>query len=76
MISDTRNGASETGPRVQQVRDELEQLRAENAKLRHDNRALRRTLDAHLKRRAASSLYGPVEMTAGTCVGPRRRHSQ
>ena len=55
------------------LRDQLEQLRAENARLRGENHDLRATLDAHVSRAASTHLYGPLELTAGTCVGPRRR---
>jgi hypothetical protein len=55
------------------LRDQLERLRAENARLRGANRDLRATLDAHIRRAGLSALYGPLELTAGTCVGPRRR---
>ena len=54
------------------VRHELERLREENVRLRHENRHLRAALDAHVARAGSSSLFGPLEMSAGTCVGPRR----
>ena len=72
MVTATRNGISASRNQVQEMRDELARLRAENAELRRNNRELRLMIDAHLARRAASPLYGPVEMTAGTCIGPRR----
>jgi hypothetical protein len=48
------------------LRDQLERLRAEN-------RNLRATLEAHMRRGGSAALYGPLELTAGTCIGPRRR---
>jgi regulator of replication initiation timing len=62
-------------PRVEnaQLRDRLEWLRAENERLRAENRELRATLDAHVTRARSTALFGPVEMSTGTCVGPRRR---
>lgn len=50
---------------------EVECLRAENERLRAENRRLRSALDAHVSRAGSVGLFGPVEMTAGTCVGPR-----
>ncbi len=58
---------------VERVRKELARLRRENDHLRGENEHLRHALDAHLARSASAGLYGPLEMTAGTCVGPRRR---
>jgi hypothetical protein len=57
------------------VRQELELLREENVRLRDQNRHLRAALDAHVARAGSSSLFGPLEMSAGTCVGPRRRRA-
>lgn len=54
------------------LREDLERLRSENVRLRRENRELRATLDAHISRARSARLFGPVEMTAGTCVGPRR----
>jgi hypothetical protein len=56
------------------LREQLERLRAENSLLREDNGELRRVLDAHLRRASSPALFGPLELTAGTCVGPRRQH--
>jgi hypothetical protein len=50
----------------------VERLRVETARLRRENRELRATLDAHVTRARSTALFGPVEMTAGTCIGPRR----
>jgi cell division protein FtsB len=50
---------------------EVERLRAEVARLRRENHQLRATLDAYIARAASTSMSGPLEMTAGTCVGPR-----
>jgi hypothetical protein len=73
--------ATDTFPSVRprhapEARDELVRLRAENARLRSENRDLRVALDAHAARIASSPMYGPLEMTAGTCVGPRRRRHE
>jgi hypothetical protein len=57
------------------MRQELERLREENVRLRDENRHLRAALDAHVARAGSSSLFGPIEMSAGTCVGPRRRRA-
>jgi predicted nuclease with TOPRIM domain len=61
------------------MRDENVRMRAENDRLREENRAvrkrnaeLRRALDAHISRARQTALFGPLELTAGTCVGPRR----
>lgn len=51
---------------------ELERLRTENERLRRENQELRAVLDAHVARAGSTRLFGPVEITAGTCVGPRR----
>lgn len=56
-----------------QLHDQLGCLRVENARLQSANRELRVALDAHIARAASTPLYGPLEMTAGTCIGPRRR---
>lgn len=58
------------------LRDRLERLRVENARLRGENRDLRAALDEHLARAASAALYGPLELTAGTCVGPRRQRRE
>lgn len=54
------------------LRDQLRRLRLENQRLRRENRELRATLDTHISRARSARLFGPVEMTAGTSVGPRR----
>jgi hypothetical protein len=53
-----------------ELRDELDRARAENARLRSQNRDLRAALDAHVRRAGSTTLYGPMELSAGTCVGP------
>jgi hypothetical protein len=73
MVSTTQNGKSVSTPDLREGRNELALLRDENARLRSQIRDLRAALDAHLARSRSTHLYGPVEMTAGTCVGPRRR---
>lgn len=56
-----------------------EELRAANAELRQKNLQLldeRRTLqaivDSHVVRAQRAPLFGPLELTAGTAVGPCR----
>lgn len=67
-------------------RQELERLRAETARLRHqvdllrvtndelgrEKRRLRASLDTYVSRAQVSRLFGPLELTAGTHVGPCR----
>lgn len=53
--------------------DQVTRLRAENARLRNENRDLRLALDVHVRRARSTGTYGPLEMTAGTSIGPRRR---
>lgn len=55
------------------LRAEAARLRAENERLRGENRDLRLMLDTHVARAGSAPLFGPLELTAGTCVGPRRR---
>lgn len=55
------------------LRIENSDLRRENAELRRHNRWLQTAVDAHIRRAQNSGLFGPIEMTAGTGVGPRRR---
>jgi hypothetical protein len=38
-----------------------------------ENRDLRATLDAYIARARSTAAFGPLEMTAGTRVGPSRR---
>jgi hypothetical protein len=54
------------------LHEQLYQLVAENAQLREENEAMRAALDAHIARASSTGLYGPLELSAGTCVGPRR----
>ena len=54
------------------LREELEPLRAANARLREENHELRTALDTHVARAGSCALFGPLELTAGTSVGPRR----
>lgn len=57
------------------LRVDLNHLRTENARLREQNRELRIALDNHIARMSSAALYGPLELTAGTSVGPRRRRA-
>ena len=57
----------------ERLRAENERLRAENERLHAENTRLRATLEAYVTRARSTATYGPVEMSAGTCVGPRRR---
>lgn len=54
------------------LRQQVEVLRAENHELGREMRRLRATLDTYLARAQSTRLFGPLEMTAGTAVGPRR----
>jgi regulator of replication initiation timing len=56
-----------------ELRRQLRELLAENKQLRTENRRLRATLDSYITRARSAATFGPVEMSAGTCVGPRRR---
>jgi regulator of replication initiation timing len=56
-----------------ELHHELARLRAENAQLRTENQRLRAELDAHVRRAQSTAVFGPIEMTAGTCIGPRQR---
>ena len=56
-----------------ELQHRVERLRAENELLRAENTRLRATLEAYITRARSTAMYGPVEMSAGTCVGPRRR---
>jgi hypothetical protein len=67
---------AEVPQELARLRHELAELRAENARLRAQNWDLRIALDAHVARARSTGLYGPIEMSAGTCVGPRRRRDQ
>lgn len=71
-------------------RRELERLRAELARLRHqvdllrisndelgrEKRRLRASLDTYVARAQVGRLFGPLELTAGTHVGPRRHDAR
>ena len=57
-----------------ELRDALERLTRENGRLRNENRDLRATLDSYVARARSTAAFGPIEMTAGTCIGPRRSH--
>lgn len=72
--------------RVRKENDHLratcDELRFENADLRRENehlvgkrRELQAAVDAHVARAQRTALFGPLELTAGTCVGPRRGRS-
>lgn len=54
------------------LRAELGRLRAENTRLREANHELRAAFATHVSRARTAAAYGPLELTAGTCVGPRR----
>jgi predicted nuclease with TOPRIM domain len=58
------------------LRDENGRLRGENERLRDENEHLRTLLDAHVTRANSQSLFGPLELTAGTCVVPRRQRNR
>jgi hypothetical protein len=73
MATAADNGNAVRARRVREMRDELVRLRAENVRLRGQNRELRFALDAHIARSSSTATHGSLEMTAGTCVGPRRR---
>lgn len=50
---------------------QVDRLRAANDELVREKRALRARLDAYVSRAQVSCVFGPLEMTAGTHVGPR-----
>jgi hypothetical protein len=66
---------------LEKVRSDNLRLRSENSHLRAENWAIKRDADrlrtviAELRNRGESTgQYAPAwEMTAGTCVGPKRR---
>jgi regulator of replication initiation timing len=60
----------------EELRDQVARLLTENARLRRENRDLQATLDAYVARARSTALFGPVEMTAGTCAGARRRRGR
>lgn len=82
-----RSDNAELRAELKRLRTENDRLRTENARLRADNdelrsrfaaqrtetAELRATLDAHVRRCRSAFVYGPLELTAGTSVGPRRR---
>lgn len=73
MLEATAFRPREVNRENKQLDDELERLRTENAELRSENQRLRAALDSHVTRAASTSLFGPLELTAGTSVGPRRQ---
>jgi hypothetical protein len=73
MLQATLTRHEEDEHEIAQAFDELRHLRSENERLRTENRQLRAACDAYGARARSTALYGPIEMTAGTCVGPRRR---
>ena len=72
MLEATAQRPRDLHAEIAHLRDQLERLRAENERLRGENRHLRTAVDAHVARAASTHLFGPLELTAGTCVGPRR----
>ena len=69
----TVRNRGDTQDEFREFRDRLELLLTENARLRSENRDLQAALDAYVARAQSTALFGPVEMTAGTCAGARRR---
>lgn len=69
----TETETAELRSELERLRAENERLRAENERLRDENCDLHAALDMHVARAGSTSLYGPLELTAGTCIGPRRR---
>jgi hypothetical protein len=69
-----RPPASRAALQAENVRlhDAVERLRLENERLWEENHDLLATLQAHIARARSTSLFGPLELTAGTSVGPRR----
>lgn len=57
------------------LRHRIEHLEADIASLRDENAHLRQALDAHIARIGSTRVFGLVELTAGTSVGPRRRRA-
>jgi predicted nuclease with TOPRIM domain len=87
MVEDTADTAVRVRGEKVQLQEELERARAENARLctenerlrgenkrlRGENEQLRTLLDAHVTRANSPSLFGSLELTAGTCVVARRQ---
>lgn len=57
---------------VARLREQNHQLRNEVARLRGEKHRVQRTLDTYIARVSCPSMFGPLELSAGTCVGPRR----
>ena len=57
---------------VARLREQNHQLRNEVARLRGEKHRVQRTLDTYISRASCPSAFGPLELSAGTCVGPRR----
>ena len=58
---------------VAQLNKQNLELRNEVAQLRNEKQELRQTLDAYISRACSPGVFEPLEMTAGTSVGPRRQ---
>lgn len=81
-LTDIRHDITGVESQMRQLRVENARLQSENARLgtengrlRTENRSLRTTRDAYAHRAGCSGLFGPLELTAGTCIGPRRRQA-
>jgi regulator of replication initiation timing len=90
MANVSQNDTSAGSAELREMRDELRRLHADNAelvsesarllrenvRLRTEIRRLRVALEVHITRTRQARLFGPVEMTAGTSVGPRGRRER
>ncbi|HEX5192015.1 MAG TPA: hypothetical protein VFW09_04370 [Solirubrobacteraceae bacterium] len=73
IVNVATNPHRDTDTDTRELYRQVERLRAENGRLRSRNRDLRVAVDAYVRRVNRAGLFGPLEMTAGTCVGPRHR---
>jgi hypothetical protein len=73
MSKATRASSRDNRIEIAKLTNQVERLRAENDGLRSENHNLHVALAGHVARAASPLVHGPLEMTAGTCIGPRRR---